>query len=163
MNTDPNELTTADLLALLPHVFGREPRKPAEPRNALAILTFRGARLGTAFAIDLPGRETEAASRRIATEAIGAVCSVPGADAVLLAIYTDRRASARTRPFELLQWTVASRLHGSGFHLADSFYVAANGWGSYLCEDPGCRLATPAPLAELRERTRELGREIEEL
>lgn len=156
MDTNPNDLTTPDLLALLPHVFG------AEPRNALAILTFRGARLGTAFTLALPGRETEAAARRLASEAIGAVCSVPGADAVLLAICTDRRCpSARLRPFERLQWTVASRLHGSGFHLADSFYVAANGWGSYLCDDPGCRLATPNPLAELRRRTWELGEGLE--
>lgn len=133
-----------------------------EPRNAPAILTFRGARLGTAFTLALPGRETDTAGRRIATEAIGAVRSVPGADAVLLAIYTDRRCpSARQRPFERLQWTVASRLHGSGFHLADSFYVAANGWGSYCCDDPGCRLATPNTLADLRRRTLELGDRLE--
>lgn len=156
MDTNPNDLTTPDLLALLPHVFG------AEPRNALAILTFRGAWLGTAFTLTLPGRETEAASRRIATEAIGAVCSVPGADMVLLAIYTDRRCtSTGPRPFEKLQWIVASRLHGSGFHLADSFYVAANGWGSYLCDEPDCRLATPNPLVELWGRTRALGEGLE--
>lgn len=157
MNTDPNDLTTPDLLALLPHVFG------SEPRNALAILTCRRRWLAPAFTLALPARETDATSRRLATEAIGAVCSVPGADTVLLAIYTDRRASAGTRPFEKLQWTVASRLHGSGFHLADSFYVAANGWGSYLCDEPGCRLAIPNPLADLRRRTRELGEDIESL
>ena len=155
MDTNSNELKTPDLLALLPHVFG------AEPRNALAILTFRGTGLGAAFTLALPARETEAVGRRIATEAIGAVCSVPGADAVLLAIYTDRRCpSARLRPFGRLQSFVAARLHWSGFHLADSFYVAANGWGSYCCDDPGCRLATPAPLAELRRRTRELGADL---
>src|SRR3546814_14581733 len=55
------------------------------------LLTFRGARLGTAFTLALPGRETEVAGRRIATEAIGAVCSVPGADAVLLAIRSEER------------------------------------------------------------------------
>ncbi|HEU4849163.1 MAG TPA: DUF4192 family protein [Terrimesophilobacter sp.] len=156
MDTNPNDLTTPDLLALLPHVFG------AEPRNALAILTFRGARLGTAFTLALPGRETEAAARRLASEAIGAVCSVPDADTALLAVYTERSCpSARVHPFERLQSFVAARLHWSGFHLADSFYVAANGWGSYLCDEPECRLATPNPLAELRRRTRELGDGLE--
>jgi hypothetical protein len=156
MDTDSNDLTTPDLLALLPHVFG------AEPRNALAILTFRNARLGTAFALELPARETGAVVRRLANEAIGAVCSVPDADTVLLAVYTDRRCpSARVHPFERLQSFVAARLHASGFHLADSFYVAANGWGSYLCDEPDCRLAIPNPLAELRRRTRELGEGLE--
>lgn len=157
MNPDPNELTTPDLLALLPHVFG------TEPRNALAILTFRRSWLAPAFTLALPARQTETSSRRVATEAIGAVCSAPGVDTVLLAIYTDRLAHADSRPFEKLHWTVASRLHGSGFHLADSFYVAANGWGSYLCDEPDCRLATPNPLADLRTRTRELGEDIEGL
>lgn len=152
MDTNPNDLTTPDLLALLPHVFG------SEPHNALAILTFRHARLGTAFGLGLPARETETAVRRLASEAIGAVCSVPDADTVLLAVYTDRRSSsARVHPFEQLQSFVAARLHWSGFHLADSFYVAANGWGSYLCDEPDCRLATPNPLTDLRRRTRELG------
>ncbi len=156
MDTNPRDLTTPDLLALLPHVFG------FEPRNALAILTFRRERLGTAFTLELPSRETETAMRQLASEAIGAVCSVPDADAVLLAVYTDRRSpTARAHPFERLQSFVAARLHGSGFHLADSFYVAANGWGSYLCDEPDCRLATPNPLAELRRRTRELGEGLE--
>lgn len=151
MDTNPTDLTTPDLLALLPYVFG------FEPRNVLAIQTLSRRRLETAFTLELPGRETEAAIRRLASAAIGAVCSVPYADTVLLAVYTDRRTATRAHPFERLQSFVASRLHGSGFHLADSLYVASNGWGSYCCDDPGCRLATPAPLAELRQRTRELG------
>jgi hypothetical protein len=152
MDINPNDLTTPDLLALLPHVFG------FEPRNVLAVQTLIGRGLGTAFTLELPGREIDVAVRRLATSAVGAVSSVAGADAVLLAVYTDRRSRGpRGRPFESLQSFVASRLHGSGFHLADSFYVAADGWGSYCCEDPECRLATPAPLADLRRRTRELG------
>lgn len=155
MNETPIELPTPDLLALLPHVFG------AEPKNSLAILTFLGRELGTAFTLELPERETEAASRQLATAAIGAVCSVPNADSVLLAIYTDRNCPGmRKRPFARLQSFVTSRLHGSGFHLVDSFYVAANGWGSYCCDDPNCSLATPALLAILRRRTRELGERL---
>lgn len=157
MDTNSNELTTPDLLALLPHVFG------AEPRNVLAIQTMVSRGLGTAFTLELPKREIDVAVRRLATSAVGAVSSVAGADAVLLAVYTDRRSRGpQGRPFESLQSFVASRLHGSGFHLVDSFYVAADGWGSYCCTDPGCRLATPAPLADLRRRTCELGRLIAE-
>jgi hypothetical protein len=156
--TDSRDLTTPDLLALLPHVFG------FEPRNALAVQTLIGGSLGTAFTIALPARETSTTIRRAAIEAIGAASSVRDADAVLLAVYTDRRCpSARVRPFERLQSFVAALLHGSGFDLVDAFYVAANGWGSYLCDDPGCRLATPTPLTELRRRTRELGDLVEGL
>lgn len=156
MNDTPPELLTPDLLAAIPLITG------SEPKNILAIMTFVGPHADRVLALDLPAQETEAASRRLATAAIGLVCSVPGADSVLLALYTDRLCpNARKRPFERLQRLVASRLHGSGFHLADSFYVAANGWGSYCCTDPRCRLATPAPLAELHRRTRRLGEERE--
>lgn len=103
MDTNPNDLTTPDLLALLPHVFG------SEPRNVLAIQTLIDRGLGAAFTLELPKREIDLAVRRIATSAVGAVSSVPGADSVLFAVYSDRRTGERMRPFEKLQSFVASR------------------------------------------------------
>jgi len=156
MNDIPPDLLTPDLLAAIPLITG------SEPKNTLAIMTFAGPEPDRVFCLNLPAQEAEAACRRLATTAIGLVCSVPNADSVLLALYTDRLCpGARRRPFERLQRLVASRLHGSGFHLVDSFYVAANGWGSYCCTDPRCRLATPSPLADLHRRTRQLREERE--
>ena len=75
-----------------------------------------------------------------------------GTDSILIAVFCRSiSGGAADRPYERLQYLVADAAHRHNIHLAESFYVAVNGWGSFCCDDPRCEYAGPRPIAELED------------
>lgn len=75
-----------------------------------------------------------------------------GTESILIAVFCRSiSGGVADRPYERLQYLVADAAHRHNIHLAESFYVAANGWGSFCCDDPRCEYAGPRPISELEE------------
>lgn len=141
----------ADILAIVPSILGFVPTEhlvivpvPEEysARDFIAALPF-----------DLPRSGDQAAYRQFSSTVVGSVARDRRIRRVLVAVYTSAVAGGITdRPRVDLQDLVIRKLHARGVHLAESMYVASNGWGSYLCDDGRCLHSGPLPLDELRER-----------
>ncbi len=133
--------STADLLAMVPHLLGYR------PRNSIVLVTFRGSRSCGAARFDLPAHETPRVQRRIVTSMVGMVCKIPAVDAIVIAVFTDEGfAHSSEAPHQALAAMVERRIEQSGFELRQSLCQAPDGWASYLDDD------TPAggrPLAEI--------------
>lgn len=145
------EADPADILALVPTILGFV---PTEHLVVVPVPEEYSARDHvTALPFDLPRSGNQAAYRQFGSTVAGSVARDRRVRRVLVAIYTSAVAGGITdRPLADLQDVVIRKIHARGIHLAESMYVASNGWGSYLCDDGRCLHAGPLPLDELRER-----------
>lgn len=141
----------ADILAIVPSILGFV---PTEHLVVVPVPEEYSARdFITALPFDLPRSGDQAAYRRFSSTVAGSVARDRRIRRVLVAVYTSAVAGGITdRPRVDLQDLVIRKLHARGIHLAESMYVASNGWGSYLCDDGRCLHSGPLPLDELRER-----------
>lgn len=131
----------AQFLSLVPRLLG------CTPRESLVLVPMaRGRSLG-AMRLDLPPDDRIDA---VASSAIGMMCRIGHADAILAVVYTDAaiRGAKRMPGAELLA-ALDLRADACGLSLVDALTVAADGWGSH--RDPGVP-AGGRPLAELRVR-----------
>lgn len=121
-----------DFLALVPQLAG------FLPENSIVLVAFRGTRTCGALRFNLPDEGmTATVHKRIATSLVGALCKIPGVDAVVPVSYTDERFGGLSGiPHERFVKTLVTRAELAGFLVRDALCVAADGWGSYL--DPGC-------------------------
>lgn len=121
-----------DFLALVPQLAG------FLPENSIVLVAFRGTRTCGALRFNLPDPNlAPKLYKRIATSLVGALCKIPGVDAVVPVSYTDDRFGERSGiPHECFVDTLVKRAELAGFLVRDALCVAADGWGSYL--DPDC-------------------------
>ena len=131
-----------DFLALVPQLAG------FLPENSIVLVAFRGNRTCGALRFNLPGPSLAPKYyKRIATSLVGALCKVPGVDAVVPVSYTDDRFGGLSGiPHERFVDTLVKRAELAGFLVRDALCVAADGWGSYL--DPHCP-AGGRPLSDI--------------
>jgi len=121
-----------DFLALVPQLAG------FLPENSIVLVAFRGTRTCGALRFNLPDPTlAPKLYKRIATSLVGALCKIPGVDAVVPVSYTDARFGGLCGiPHERFVDTLVKRAELAGFLVRDALCVAADGWGSYL--DPDC-------------------------
>ncbi|WP_110590558.1 DUF4192 family protein [Microbacterium suaedae] len=119
----------AHLLALLPHLLGYTPRE-----SLLLVPLSKGTTCGV-LRIDLPAPDDV---EQVATTAVGHVCRLPEADALIAAVYTDSplRDGAGVA-YDALALAVSDRAEACGLRVVDELCVGADGW-------------TPYPSGELR-------------
>lgn len=129
----------AQFLSLVPRLLG------CTPTRSLVIVPMSGGRSLGAMRLDLPPDEFVDA---VASHAIGMLCRIGEADALLAVVYTDEvAAGAKRLPGAELLAALDEKADAGGLRLVDALTVAADGWGSHHDPSvpPGGR-----PLAELR-------------
>lgn len=135
----------AQFLSLIPRLLGCTPT-----RSLVIVPMCRGRSLG-AMRLDLPPDDI---ADVVAGQAIGMLCRIDEADALLAVVYTDAAiAEARGLPGEALLAAIDEKADACGLRLVDALTVASDGWGSH--RDPGRPLAG-RPLNELRVRGHDL-------
>jgi hypothetical protein len=117
--------SSADFIALVPALLG------FVPRNSVVLVAFRGKRTHGILRSDLPTSTTTAVAKKVATNLIGTMCKIRGAESIAVVIYTDE-PSASKRPRSDLASILKRRIEQSGFGVHDSLCQAADGWFSYL-------------------------------
>ncbi|GAA1802975.1 DUF4192 family protein [Agromyces neolithicus] len=141
MTTIIRAASAHDFLALVPSLAG------FQPRRSLVCVAFDGNRTVGVLRHDLPVRARDNAA--LVSVAVGTLCRMPGVDAVVPVLYTDRSfGSARGIPERRLAEQFIRRAEQAGFVVRDALCRAADAWGSYLDR------ATPAsghPLAMIDE------------
>ncbi len=131
----------AQFLSLIPRLLGCTPT-----RSLVIVPMCRGRSLG-AMRLDLPPDDI---ADVVAAQAIGMLCRIDEADALLAVVYTDAAiAGSRGLPGEALLAAIDEKADACGLRLVDALTVASDGWGSH--RDPGRPLAG-RPLTELRVR-----------
>lgn len=124
----------AQFLSLVPRLLGFTPT-----RSIVLVPMARGRSLG-AMRLDLPPEE---ATETVASSAIGMLCRIAEADALVAVVYTDAPArpviadpasdgdppALAGRP---LVDALATRADACGLRLVDALTVAADGWGSHF-------------------------------
>ncbi|GAA3893820.1 hypothetical protein GCM10022381_39330 [Leifsonia kafniensis] len=126
------------------------------------LVAFRGTRSCGAMRFDMPRPgETRAVQKRIATTVIGMLCKIPGADAVVLVVYTDRGIARLDRlPNDSFVGVVLERARTSGFVVRDALCVGADAWSSYVEPAVGghplAEIAQSGVHAAVPERARQL-------
>ena len=119
--------STADLLAMVPHLIGYQ------PRNSIVFVTFRGTRSCGAMRVDLPSSDSPRIQRRMVTTMVGMLCKIPDVDAVVIVVATDESFGESSEPpHQALAAMIERRVEQSGFELRQSLCLAADGWASYL-------------------------------
>lgn len=147
MTTIVKAESPAAFLALVPHLLDYE------PRNSLVFVTFAGKQSQAVLRINLPTSTDETVLKRIATQALGTLCKVPGIDAFLPVVYCDD-AFGDDAPYRTLVNIVLARVRSMGFEVRGAFCRAADGWASYLDDaiapggHPLSELVTPERLPE---------------
>lgn len=132
MTTVIRKATSADLLAALPALVGRD------PRQSVVLIGFRGKRTHAALRFDLP----KAGPKRFTATAVGMFCKVPGVEDVVPVICSEDPLGTH---HELME-TLVRRFRQAGFAVRDALVVASDGWGSHF--DPDGRVH---PLVEIEE------------
>lgn len=117
-----------DFLALVPALVGYRPA-----RSVLCV-AFSGNRTGGVLRYDLPGSPD--AGDALVAAAVGTLCRLADADAVVPIVYTDQRFDGGGIPHRHLLDGLVRRAEEAGFLVRDALCVAADGWGSLLDEDP---------------------------
>lgn len=143
MSTIVRASGAAQFLSLVPNLLGFTPT-----RSLVIVPMARGRSLG-AMRLDLPADDAVDA---LAGTAVGMVCRIPTADAVMVVVYTDAAVGGGL-PHRTLVEAIANAADACGITLVDAFTIAADGWGSHLDRDlpPGGRplgdllLHTPVP------------------
>lgn len=135
---------TADFLALVPALVGRNPER------SIVFVPFHGTRtFPTACRFDLPVRSRRSDMRAVVHAALGILSRIPDADRVDVVVYTDRSFEGeRGIPHLELGRAAFEGLRRAGFGVGLAACVAADGWGDYrdrTHRDVG------RPLAEIEE------------
>ncbi|SEC19452.1 DUF4192 family protein [Microbacterium hydrocarbonoxydans] len=123
---------SAEFLSIVPSLAG------FTPTESLVLLPFHGTRTHGAMRLDLP--RDDVALSEYADAAIGLVSRIEGTDAVAVVVYTDDQAHA-TRdglvlPFAVEVDEMLGRADDAGLRIVDALCVTADGWSSYLADDP---------------------------
>ncbi len=126
----------ADLLALLPHLVG------FEPRESVVFVPFRGKRSHGALRLDLP--VTPKGYKGFVTFAIGTLCKMSDIEGMAVVIVTDAESSDSV-PLRDLAEVAMRRIRHAGFALKEALWQTQWGWGSYLDE------SARGSLSEIRE------------
>lgn len=114
-----------DFLALVPELAGYHPRR------SLVLVAFSGSRSCGVLRFDLPCGTV--APDAFATTAVGVLCKLQTADAVVPIVYTDERfGRASALPHSALLAEVVERARRAGFLVRSALVLAADGWGSLL-------------------------------
>ena len=120
----------ADILGLLPHRLG------FEPRESLVVFFLEGARRRDMLVmrVDLPAAQHEDA---VVADVVQRAMHV-GASAVVLVCYTEDK----TTEAPLVRWKFIDSLNDglcdAGVEVVDALLVRAGRWWSYLCDSPRC-------------------------
>lgn len=134
------------LLAAIPTLLGER------PRDRIVVIPLGEVDGIEAFSHTLPWRADLRASRRVARDLALSAAETAGVKSIVIAVFCNSTSGgAGERPYVHLQYLVAEAAHRHNVHLAESYYVAANGWGSYCCDDPLCEFSGPRPITELEE------------
>lgn len=114
-----------DFLALVPSLCG------FQPRRSLVCVAFEGNRTVGVLRHDLPERARDNAT--LVSAVIGTLCRMPGVDAVVPVLYTDRTfGGTRGIPERRLADQFTRRAEHAGFVVRDALCRAADAWGSYF-------------------------------
>ena len=125
--------SSAELLALIPHLAGYV------PRESVVAVPFRAGRSLAMLRVDRVTHDVDA----FAATTVGTVCRVPDVDAVVLAVYVDGKL-ARSGAGEVLH-ALRIRADACGLFVIDALAVAEDGWASYAGE----QTPSPRPLEEI--------------
>jgi hypothetical protein len=115
-----------DLLAVIPELIG------FEPSDSLVLVALHGTTTCGTLRIDLPS-QAERASEQLtayASTALGFVCKMRGAEAVLPVVFTERSCDGG-EPCEALVAALRAQASAAGLRVPDVLYVTADAWGSY--------------------------------
>jgi hypothetical protein len=132
MTTVIRKATSADLLAALPALAGRD------PRESVVLIAFRGKRTHAVLRYDLP----HGGFKRFTATSLGTFCRISGAEDVVPVICSDARVGAHDE----LMTTLVRRFRQAGFAVRDALALGSDGWSSHF--DPDRRVH---PLAEIEE------------
>ena len=125
MTTIIRAASAHDFLALVPSLCG------FQPRRSLVCVAFEGNRTVGVLRHDLPERARDNAT--LVSIVVGTLCRMPGVDAVVPVLYTDRSfGSSRGVPERRLAEQFIRRAEHAGFVVRDALCRAADAWGSYL-------------------------------
>ncbi|MBN9176662.1 MAG: DUF4192 family protein [Microbacterium sp.] len=135
----------AHFLSLVPGLCGFTPTQ-----SLVLVPMSRGRSLG-AMRLDLPPEDAdEPGVDAVASTAIGMICRVDEADALVAIVYTDAAIGGGTQlPGAAVMDAVSFHADASGLRLLDALTVASDGWGSH--DDPDLPAGGRA-LADLRAR-----------
>ena len=143
MNTVLRAAGSADFLALVPALAG------FTPRQSIVLLPFQRSRAHGAMRIDLPHADVDLDD--FVDTAIGLVSRVDGTDAVAVVVYTDESPQQTPDGIVLPQCVVVEELlalaSDLGLRIVDALCVSADGWSSYLHDDPIVRSIDDIPAA----------------
>lgn len=140
----------AQFLSLVPRLLGCTPT-----RSLVLVPMARGRSLG-AMRLDLPPEDLV---DTVASRAIGMVCRIAEADAVVVVVYTDEAigdaggADARL-PGHAVVDAVGEHAHACGLRVVDALTVAGDGWGPH---DDAALPPGGYPLDQLRVRDASAG------
>jgi len=143
------------LLVAIPTMLGER------PRDRIVVVPLGRVDSIEAFSHTLPWRADLRACRRVARELALSAAEQRGVESILIVVFCNSISGGTgDRPYVHLQHLVAAAAHDHNIHLAESYYVAANGWGSYCCDDPLCEISGPRPISELEEFARSMEMEF---
>ncbi|WP_300266834.1 DUF4192 family protein [Microbacterium sp.] len=141
MNTVLRAADSADFLALVPALAG------FTPHQSIVLLPFQKTRAHGAMRIDLPHDEVELDD--FVGTAIGLVSRVPDTDAIAVVVYTDEPAQHTPDGVVLPRSIVVDELLALaadlGLGIVEALCVTADGWSSYLDDDPVLLPTTEVP------------------
>ncbi len=125
MTTIIRAASAHDFLALVPSLAG------FRPERSLVCVAFEGNRTVGVLRHDLPSRARDRAA--LVSVVVGTLCRMPGVDAVVPVLYTDRTfESERGIPERRLASQFIRRAEQAGFVVRDALCRGADAWGSYL-------------------------------
>ena len=125
MTTIIRAASAHDFLALGPSLAG------FQPRRSLVCVAFEGNRTVGVLRHDLPERARDFGA--LVSVVVGTLCRMPGVDAIVPVLYTDRTfRSARGIPERRLAEQLIRRAQDAGFVVRDALCRAEDAWGSYL-------------------------------
>ncbi|MCD2443924.1 DUF4192 domain-containing protein [Agromyces sp. SYSU K20354] len=125
MTTIIRAASAHDFLALVPSLAG------FRPERSLVCVAFEGNRTVGVLRHDLPSKARDRAA--LVSVVVGTLCRMPGIDAVVPVLYTDRTfESERGTPERRLAEQLIRRAEQAGFVVRDALCRAADAWGSYL-------------------------------
>ncbi|MEV8150548.1 DUF4192 domain-containing protein [Arthrobacter sp. NPDC080073] len=119
----------ADILALIPHTLGEQ------PKESFVVMTMNGTRLGATLRVDAP---FAADPRGYAQTLVSHLSADENATGTLLVIYTDENSPGNSRPYWAHVEALSTELATAEMPLKDAWMVTAHAWRNYLCTDPGC-------------------------
>ncbi|GAA1748500.1 DUF4192 family protein [Agromyces humatus] len=125
MTTIIRAASAHDFLALVPSLAG------FRPDRSLVCVAFEGNRTVGVLRHDLPSRARDRAA--LVSVVVGTLCRMPGVDAVVPVLYTDRTFESEGGiPERRLAEQLIRRAEQAGFVVRDALCRAADAWGSYL-------------------------------